>query len=370
MIEFLDNDWNHQIISIKMIHRQIKMCEWSELVLYRRTNHMTFFQYYSSRMIIIFAIVLSLIHDSRTLSIMSSHTSWQFDKKLQAVELTIVLEQDRLSLMQEMHDQFASDHSNVNKIIRLLRRNYRWSEMIRDVKQFIKNCHTCRRAKVVKNKYNELLNLLSISNWSWIDIILAFVIELFESRNYNAVFMIINRLSKMHHYISCTTNENETTIEETAKLLIQHVWKLHELLITMIFDRDFQFISLVWNIICKILKIKTKLFTAFHSKTNEQSEIFNQKMKRYLRAYVNNQQNDWADWLFMTKYAFNAFISIIIRMSSFLVNYEFESRISFDHVQFEKNTIKKRINKFRKRKIVFIMKNIWKFAKKYMKKSQ
>jgi hypothetical protein len=76
MIEFLDNNWSHQINSIKMIHRQIKMCEWSELVLYRRADHMTFFEYNSSRTIIIFAIVLSLVHDFRILSIMSSHTSW------------------------------------------------------------------------------------------------------------------------------------------------------------------------------------------------------------------------------------------------------------------------------------------------------
>ncbi len=252
----------------------------------------------------------------------------------------------------------------------MLKRNYRWSEMIRNVKQFIKNCHTCRRAKAVRNKYNDLLNSLSISNRSWIDITLDFVIELSKSRDYNAILMIINRLSKMHHYISCTTDENETTTEKTAKLLIQHVWKLHELLITMISDRDSQFISLIWDIICRMLKIKAKLFTVFHSKTNEQSEIFNQKMKRYLRVYVNHQQNDWADWLSMTEYAFNAFISIITRVFSFFVNYEFESRMSFDQVQFDENTTRNRINKFKEREMVFTMKNIWKFAKKHMKKNQ
>jgi hypothetical protein len=119
-----------------------------------------------------------------------------------------------------------------------------------------------------------------------------------------------------------------------------------------------------------MLRIKTKLFIAFHSKTNEQSEIFNQKMKCYLRVYVNHQQDDWADWLFMTKYAFNAFISIITHVSSFLANYEFESRMSFDKMKFDENTTKDRMNRFRERKIVFIIKNIWKFAKKHMKKSQ
>jgi hypothetical protein len=132
--------------------------------------------------------------------------------------------------------------------------------------------------------------------------------------------MIVNKLSKMHHYISCTIDENEITIEKIVKLLIQHVWKLHELFTTIISNRDSQFISLVWDTVCKMLRIKTKLFIAFHSKTNKQSEICNQKMKRYLRVYVNHQQDDWTNWLFMTKYAFNAFISIIIHVFSFLVN--------------------------------------------------
>ncbi len=54
-------------------------------------------------------------------------SSKRFDqlKSLQAVELTVVLEQNRLSLMQEMHDQFAFDHSNINKILKLLKRHYR-----------------------------------------------------------------------------------------------------------------------------------------------------------------------------------------------------------------------------------------------------
>jgi hypothetical protein len=191
--------------------------------------------------------------------------------------------------MQEMHDQFAVDYSKVNKTIKLLRRNHHWSEMIQDVKQYVRNCHICRKVKATKDKYHELLNSLSMLDRSWTDIILDFVTELLSSRDYNAVLMIIDRLSKMHYYIFCTIDENETTIEKTIKLFIQHVWKLHELFITMISDRESQFISLVWDTICKMFKIKTKLFTAFHSKTDEQSEIFNQKMKRYLRVYVNHQ---------------------------------------------------------------------------------
>jgi hypothetical protein len=52
-------------------------------------------------------------------------SSTRFDKELKTVELTIILEQNRLSLMQEIHDHFAFNHSEINKIIKLLRRNYR-----------------------------------------------------------------------------------------------------------------------------------------------------------------------------------------------------------------------------------------------------
>jgi hypothetical protein len=231
--------------------------------------------------------------------------------------------------MQEMHDQLASSHLKMNKTIKLLKRNHRWSEMIEDVKQYVRNCHTCKRIKTARDKYHDLLNSLSIFDRSWTDLILDFVTKLLNNRRYNAIFMMINRLSKMHHYISCTTDENETTIEETIKLLIQHVWKLHELSTTMISDRDLSFISLVWDTICKMLKIKTKLFIAFYSKTDDQSEIFNQKMKRYFRAYINHQQDDWADWLSMIEYVFNASISITTQIFSFFANYDFELRMSF-----------------------------------------
>jgi hypothetical protein len=142
--------------------------------------------------------------------------------------------------------------------------------------------------------------------------------------------MIINRLTKMHHYISCTTTKEDISVEKTIRLLINHVWKLHELSNTIIFDRDSQFISFVWNTICKILKINVKLFIVFHSKTDDQSEIVNQKMKRYLRSYCNYQQNDWFEWLFMTEFVSNVATSTFTKLFVFMINYEFESRMSFD----------------------------------------
>jgi hypothetical protein len=121
--------------------------------------------------------------------------------------------------------------------------------------------------------------------------------------------------------------------------LINNVWKLHELSSIIVSNRDFQLVSLVWRTVCEILKIDVKLSTAFHFETNYQSEIANQKMKRYLRSYCNYQQDDWLEWLFLTEFVSNAVISTSTELFAFMTNYEFESRMSFDLLDFKTDVI-------------------------------
>jgi hypothetical protein len=184
----------------------------------------------------------------------------------------------------------------------------------------------------------------------------------------------MNRLIKMHHYVSCIAEEEDTTVEETTRLLINHVWKLHELSSSIISDRDPQFVSLVWKTVCQMLKINVKLSTAFHSETNDQSEIANQEMKRYLRSYCNYQQDDWSDWLSMIEFAFNAVTSAFTELFAFMANYEFESRMSFDPS--DANDSQKRLSvreRVLTQKAVIIakkMRNIWDFIKKKLAHTQ
>jgi hypothetical protein len=242
--------------------------------------------------------------------------------------------------------------------------------MKQSVKRYVKNCHVCRRFKSSKNKYSELLNSLSISKQSWMKITMNFVIELSENKSFNAILMIINRLTKMHHYISCTAAKKKINAKKIARLLINHVWNLHELSNTIVSNRESQFISLVWKTICRTLKINVKLSIAFHSKTDDQSEIANQEIKRYLRNYCNYQQNDWFDWLSMTEFASNVVISVSTKLFVFMTNYDFESRISFDLSADASESIRERILTRKNSNIIDKMKDIWKFIKQRLIKVQ
>jgi hypothetical protein len=283
-----------------------------------------------------------------------------FKKKLWVSES----DQLKLDIIRKIHDQSASEHSDVRRTCEYLHKWYYWSQAKQSVEKYVRNCHVCRRSKSSKNKYSRLLNLLSISKRSWMNITMNFVIELSESKDFNVILMIINRLTKMHHYIYCTTAEEETNVEKIARLLINHVWKLHELSSTIISDRESQFISLVWKAICRTLKIDVRLSIAFHSETDDQSEIANQKMKRYLRSDCTYQQDDWFDWLLMTEFAFNVVISISTELFAFMTNYEFESRMFFDSfTKDDGKSAKKRILT-RKASNINKMTEIWNFVKK------
>jgi hypothetical protein len=285
-------------------------------------------------------------------------------------------DQLRLDIIKKIHDQFASEHSNVRRTCKYLHKWYYWSQVKQSVKRYIRNCHICKRSKISRDKYFELLNFLFISDRSWMNIIMNFVTELSKStKEFNAILIIINRLTKMHHYISCITEEDETTVEKTARLLINNAWKLHELLNIIVSDRDSQFVSLVWRTICEILRIDVKLSIAFHSETDEQSEIANQKMKRYFRNYCNYQQNDWFEWLFMIEFASNVATSTLTELFVFMTNYDFESWMSFDSsnsndVFRERLSIRERVLMQKTVTIAEKMKDIWNFIKKKLANAQ
>ena len=76
------------------------------------------------------------------------------------------------------------------------------------IEQYVQNCHVCKRAKATRDTYNRLLQPLLMPERPWIDVTMDFVTGFPKCHVYgqifNAILMVIDRLSKEHHYISCT----------------------------------------------------------------------------------------------------------------------------------------------------------------------
>jgi hypothetical protein len=70
--------------------------------------------------------------------------------------------------------------------------------------------------------------------------------------------------------------------------------------------------------------------SAYHSKTNGQTEKINAILKQYLKIYINFRQNNWIDWFPLAKFALNNAVSEITGFFPFFANYEFNSKLGFE----------------------------------------
>ena len=134
-------------------------------------------------------------------------------------------------------------------------------------------------------------------------IALDFITKLPKSQNYDSILTITDHnCSKASLFIPCT---KEITAEEVAKLIVQRVFRYYRLLQKIISDRDPQFTSKFARKLCRLLGIKQNVSTAYHPRTDGQSERTNQWLETYLSFFVNYQQDNWAMYLPLAEFAHN-----------------------------------------------------------------
>ncbi len=233
-------------------------------------------------------------------------------------------------LIREAYDLLINNHSNMNWTLNLLRWLYCWSKMRTTIKHYIQNCYVYHKSKASRDQINELLKSLLMLKQHWQNIFLNFIINLSESDESNVILTVIDRLSKKWHYISYWSDDEEIFAEQTVKLLLIWVFRIHKLSRSIMFNRNSQFILIVWTSLCLRLNIKMKLFINYHLQINDQTERMNQNVKWYLRSYCSYMQNDWFIWLFMTEFINNNAISLSIEQSAFFLNKIFHSCMNFD----------------------------------------
>ncbi len=249
----------------------------------------------------------------------------------------------QMNLIRKIHDQSLVDHSDILRTVKIIKRNYYWSFMRKMIDRYIQNCYICQRSKTSRDKSNDLLQPLSISEQRWQDIAMNFIIDLSDSSEYNAILTIICKLSKERHYISCITENEDITVEKTAEMLIQWVYQTHDLSSFIVSDRDSQFTFILWKSLCKRLGINLRLSTVYHSQIDDQSERVNQNVKRYLRFFCSYMQDDWSKWLLMIEFVDNNVLFSVIFLIFFFMNKSFHSHMSFDSDIIEYESTRERL---------------------------
>jgi len=208
----------------------------------------------------------------------------------------------KLRILRSRHDHPTAGHPGRNKTLLIVRRDFYWPGIKDYVERYVQGCHQCRRAKASRHKPYGLLQPLPVPQRPWSSISMDFIDQLPESQGFDAILVVIDRLTKMGVLVASTTR---VTAEELAVLFVQHVFSKHGTPSDIVSDRGNKFTSAFWTTLSKALGIKQSMSTAYHPQTDGQTERVNQVVETYLRMYINYDQNDWSTYLPLAEFCYN-----------------------------------------------------------------
>ena len=225
------------------------------------------------------------------------------------------------------HDTRLAGHPGRWKTLELVSRNYWWPGISRYVGKYTSTCDLCLRTKVQRQPPTGHLDPLPTPANRWEHISVDFIVELPESAGYDAVMVVVDSLSKRAHFLPTHTT---VTAEGTARLHRDHVWKLHGLPTRVISDRGPQFVAEFTQELFRLLGVESATTTAYHPQADGQTERVNQELEQYLRLFVNERQDDWADLLPMAEFQYNNHIHSSTRQTPFLLDTGRHPRMGFE----------------------------------------
>lgn len=203
----------------------------------------------------------------------------------------------------ELHyDHPLAGHGGQTKTLELVTRTFYWPSMKKYVNQYVEGCEQCRRSKIMPRKPHGPLQPLPILKGPWKEVTQDFIVKLPTSRGFDSIHTIIDRNTKMVHFIP--VKESITTLE-VGDQLIKEVIRLHGVPETIVSDRGPQFTREMLMQLYQHLGIKPLLSTAYHPQTDGQSERTNQIVEQYLRIFCFQRQDDWADLLPLAEFTYN-----------------------------------------------------------------
>ena len=99
----------------------------------------------------------------------------------------------RKSILEEAHSGSFAVHPDRTKMYQDLKVSYWWSEMKRDVSEFMSKCLMCQKVKAEHQVPSGLLQPIRIPEWKWDRITMDFVVGLpLTGRKHDSVWVIVD----------------------------------------------------------------------------------------------------------------------------------------------------------------------------------
>ncbi|GJT42256.1 RNA-directed DNA polymerase [Tanacetum coccineum] len=187
----------------------------------------------------------------------------------------------REAIILEGHAGGLAGHFGRDKTLALLREQFYWPKMERDVNRLLERCRTCHIVKTHSSNAG-LYTPLYVPVSPWEDVSLDFVLGLPRTqRAKDSVMVVVDRFSKMSHFVPCSKTFD---VSQVARLYFAKIVKLHGVPKTLTSDRDVKFVSHLWRTFWTRLGSKLQLSSSHHPQTDRQTEVVNRSLGNLLRS--------------------------------------------------------------------------------------
>ena len=185
------------------------------------------------------------------------------------------------NVIKEKHCGGLSGHFGLNKTLELIQRFYYWPKMQTDIRKFVEGCLVCQRAKGVSTNAG-LYQPLPIPNRPWECLSMDFVMGLPRTKTgYDSIYVVVDRFSKMAHFIPCKTTNDASYI---VGLFFKEIVWIHGLPLSIVSDRDNKFVGHFWRTLWKKLGTNLSFSLAYHPQTDGKTEVVNRSLGNLLRC--------------------------------------------------------------------------------------
>jgi hypothetical protein len=228
----------------------------------------------------------------------------------------------RETILKEAHDSDYSIHPGSTKMYQDLKQKYWWYGLKRDVAAHVAKCDVCQRVKAEHQRPAGLLHPLKIPEWKWEEISKDFITGLPRTSNgYDSIWVIVERLTKVAHFIPVKTTYKGSQLVE---LYMTQIVCLHGVSKKIILDRGSQFTSRFWKSFHENMNMKLNFSSAYHPQT----ERTNQVLEDMLRACALQHGSSWDKNLPYDEFSYNNSYEASLKISPFETLYGSKCRTS------------------------------------------
>jgi hypothetical protein len=214
-------------------------------------------------------------------------------------------EQRRRALL-ELHDTPTAGHPGIANTWQLVSRQYEGPRLRQYVENYVKGCPKCQESKPNTRRTRAPLQRFDVpaSEGPFQYVSMDLITDLPRSEGYDAILTIVDQgCSKAAKFIPCNKTIDGPGV---ASEYLKHLMPWFGLPKRIISDRDPRFASNFSRSICKSLGIQQNLSTAFHPRTDGQTEHMNAWVEQYLRHWTTGSQRNWAPLLPIAEFAHNS----------------------------------------------------------------